>query len=286
MFFESKINYSDEYKKTLQEIKGFSKSKLDKCLKKVETIAIKAGKYSLKYFGCPKQVSKKGKNDLFTEVDVKNENIIREYLTKHYPNFAFFGEETNTIDNTKDFTWIVDPIDGTSNFINGYPFYCVAIGLAYKGVPILGVVYAPITDSLYKAHCKSKAYKNNKVIRVNSIDKLIDSIIITGFYYNATTDDDFLNDRMIDFANMTKNALAIRRDGAAALDICLIAEGIGSGFFEYGLSPWDICASTIILQQSGGLVSNINMREYNIFSKRQYIASNAKIHKEILAVLK
>ncbi len=268
----------------LKEIKELSKSKLNRCLKCAEHIAIKAGKYSLKYFSAPKKVSKKGKTDLFTEIDLKNEKIIREYLLKHYPKFGFYGEESNTNDNKK-FTWIVDPIDGTSNFIHGYPFYCVSIGLAYKGIPILGVVYAPLTDTVYKAHIKSKAYKNNKVIRVSNNNKLIDSIIITGFYYNASIDDDFLHDRMVDFANMVKRTLALRRDGSAALDICMVAEGVADGFFEYGLSPWDICAGTVILKQAGGMVTDIDMKEYDIFSKEQYVASNKKIHKEMLKVL-
>ncbi|MEI0798931.1 inositol monophosphatase family protein [Brachyspira intermedia] len=280
---KKKSNFS-ENDAILNEIKDLSKSKLNKCLKDAERIAIKAGKYSLKYFGCPKKVSKKGKTDLFTEVDLKNEKKIKEYLLKCYPKFGFYGEESK--DNTsKKFTWIVDPIDGTSNFIHGYPFYCISIGLAYKGIPILGVVYAPLTDTVYKAHIKSKAYKNNKVIKVSSSNKLIESLIITGFYYNASVDDDFLHDRMVDFANMVKSTLALRRDGSAAFDICMVAEGAADGFFEYGLSPWDICAGSIILKQAGGMVTGINMEEYDIFSKEQYIASNKKIHKEMVKVL-
>ncbi|AUJ51026.1 inositol monophosphatase family protein [Brachyspira hyodysenteriae] len=281
---KNKNSNSSEYNTILDEIKDLPKSKLNKCLKDAEKIAIKAGKYSLKYFGCPKKVSKKGKADLFTEVDLKNEKKIKEYLLKCYPKFGFYGEESK--DNTsKKFTWIVDPIDGTSNFIHGYPFYCISIGLAYKGIPILGVVYSPLTDTVYKAHIKSKAYKNNKVIKVSSSNKLVESIIITGFYYNANVDDDFLHDRMVDFANMVKSTLALRRDGSAALDICMVAEGVADGFFEYGLSPWDICAGTIILKQAGGMVTDINMGEYDIFSKEQYIASNKKIHKEMVKVL-
>ena len=281
---KNKKSNSSEYDNILNEIKDFPKSKLNKCLKDAERIAIKAGKYSLKYFGCPKKVSKKGKTDLFTEVDLKNEKKIKEYLLKCYPKFGFYGEESNDNANKK-FTWIVDPIDGTSNFIHGYPCYCISIGLAYKGIPILGVVYAPLTDTVYKAHIKSKAYKNNKVIKVSNSNKLIESLIITGFYYNASVDDDFLHDRMVDFANMVKRSLALRRDGSAALDICMVAEGAADGFFEYGLSPWDICAGSIILKQAGGMVTGLNMQEYDIFSKEQYIASNKKIHKEMVKVL-
>lgn len=274
----------DKYRIIENEIKRFSKSKLDKCLKDAEYIAIKAGKYSLKYFGAPRKVSKKGKTDLFTEIDLKNEETIKKYLLKKYPKFAFLGEESNNFED-KDFVWIVDPIDGTSNFIHGYPCYCVAVGLAYKNIPILGVVYAPLTNTVYKAHVKSKAYKNGKVINVSSSGKLIESLIITGFYYNTATNDDFLNNRMIDFASMVKRSLAVRRDGSAALDICMVAEGVADGFFEYGLSAWDICASTIILKRAGGYITDINTKEYDIFSKKQYVASNKKIHKEMIKAL-
>ena len=280
-----KKNEDDKkYKIIESEIKKLSKSKLNKCLKDAEYIAIKAGKYSLKYFGAPRKVSKKGRTDLFTEIDLKNEETIKKYLSKRYPKFAFLGEESNSFEG-KDFSWIVDPIDGTSNFIHGYPFYCVSIGLAYKGIPILGVVYAPLTNTVYKAHAKSKAYKNRKIINVSSSAKLIESLIITGFYYDTATNDDFLNNRMIDFANMVKNSLCVRRDGSAALDICMVAEGVADGFFEFGLSPWDICASTIILQRAGGVITDINMKEYDIFSKKQYIASNKKIHREMVKTL-
>ena len=281
---KSKDENDKKYRIIESEIKKFSKSKLNKCLKDAEYIAIKAGKYSLKFFGAPRKVSKKGKTDLFTEIDLKNEETIKKYLTKKYPKFAFLGEESNSFED-KDFSWIVDPIDGTSNFIHGYPFYCVSIGLAYKGYPILGVVYAPLTDTIYKAHIKSKAYKNGKVINVSSSNKLIESLIITGFYYNTATDEDFLNNRMIDFENMVRKSLAVRRDGSAALDICMVAEGAADGFFEFGLSAWDICASTVILKRAGGLITNINMKEYDIFSKKQYIASNKKIHREMVKTL-
>lgn len=267
-----------------KELKAISKSKLDKCIKEAEYIAVKAGKYSIKFFGHPKNVSKKGKTDLFTEVDVKSEAIIKKHLLNKFPDFGFLGEESNE-KNKKDFTWVVDPIDGTSNFIHGYPFYCVAVGLTYKDIPIAGVVYAPLTDSVYRAHIKSKAYKNDKVIKVSDTRKLIESIIITGFYYNISVDDNFLKARMKDFENMSREALALRRDGAAALDICMVAEGAADGFFEYGLSPWDICASTVILKQAGGFVTGIDLKEYDIYSKVQYIGSNKKIHKSMLHVL-
>lgn len=267
------------------ELQNISKKDLDLFLKEAEEAAIKAGKYSLKFFGKPNNVKNKGRTDLVTEVDIKSESIIKNALAKKFKDFGFFGEESENEVTKKDFTWIVDPIDGTSNFVHGYPFYCVSIGLAYKDEPILGVIYAPITDTVYKAHIKTKAFKNKKAIEVSKTKKLIESIIITGFYYNVAIDEKFLEDRMNNFQNMVKNSQGIRRDGSAALDMCMMAEGAADGFYEYGLAAWDICAGYIIVKQAGGTITDINNEYYNIYSRNQLIASNSLIHKEMIKVL-
>lgn len=272
--------------KTIEkEINKISKRLLDKCLEEASLVAEKAGKYSLKFFGSPKTIKKKGKNDIVTEVDIKCEEIIKHHLFKTFKDFAFFGEESQEENTDNPFSWIVDPIDGTSNFTHGYPFYCVSIGLAYKNVPILGVIYAPLTNSIYKAHIKSRAYKNNKVINVSKTKNLIDSMIITGFYYNITTDDNFLKCRMTEFQNVAREVRAIRRDGSAALDLCFVAEGIVEGFFECGLSAWDVCAGIVIIKQAGGLVTDLNLGSYDIFSKKQFVATNKHIHKKLTKLL-
>lgn len=268
-----------------KEIDNISKILLNSALEEASLIAEKAGKYSLKFFGSPKTIKKKGKSDIVTEVDIKCEGMIRKYLSKKFSDFAFFGEESQNESTDKLFSWVVDPIDGTSNFSRGYPFYCVSIGLTYKNIPVLGVIYAPLTNTTYKAHVKSKTYKNNKVITVSKTKELIDSMIITGFYYNTTTDDEFLKSRMREFENVSKEVRALRRDGSAALDLCFVAEGIADGFFECGLSAWDVCAGTILIKQAGGLVSNINLEDYNIFSKEHYIGSNGFIHKDLIKLL-
>jgi len=272
--------------KTIEkEIDKISKTLLDKCLDEASLIAEKAGKYSLKFFGSPKTIKKKGKNDIATEVDIKCEEIIRGHLSKKFKDFAFLGEESEVESTDKLFSWIVDPIDGTSNFTHGYPFYCVSIGLAYKNVPILGVIYAPLTNSTYKAHIKSYAYKNNKVINVSKTKNLVDSMIITGFYYNIITDDEFLKCRMSEFENVSREVRAIRHDGSAALDLCFVAEGIAQGFFEYGLRPWDVCAGIVIIKQAGGAVTDINLESYDIFSEKQCVATNKHIHKSLTELL-
>lgn len=259
---------------------NISKKELDKIIADVIIIIKKAGVYSLKYFGKPSTIKKKGKMDIVTEVDIKCEGMIKDYLTKKYPDFGFLGEEGSK--DIKDYTWIVDPIDGTTNFAHGYRAYCVSIGLAYKGKAILGVIYAPVMNDLYTAHILSKSYKNGKVIKVSTTKKLIDSLVITGFYYNMLEDDKKLSLRIKEFENMSKYCQALRRDGSAALDMCYVAEGIADGFFEYGLSPWDVCAGTIILECAGGKVSGIDNKPYDIHSKLMMINSNNLVHKEII----
>ncbi len=268
-----------------KEINKISKRLLNKCLEEASFIAEKTGKYSLKFFGSPKKIKKKGKNDIVTEVDIKCEDLIRKHLSKKFKDFTFVGEESEENNTHKAFSWIVDPIDGTSNFAHNYPFYCVSIGLAYKNVPILGVVYAPLTDSLYKAHIKSKSYKNDKVIKVSKTKKLVDSMINTEFHYNITTDDEFLKCRMNEFENVSREVRGVRGTGSAALNLCFVAEGIVEGFFEYNLSAWDICAGMIIIKQAGGLVTDINLEPYDIFSKKQFISTNKYIHKSLIALL-
>ena len=268
-----------------KEINKISKRLLNKCLDEASFIAEKAGKYSLKFFGIPKKVKKKGKNDLVTEVDIKCEDLIRKHLSKKFKDFAFVGEESDVQNTDKAFSWIVDPIDGTTNFAHGYPFYCVSIGLAYKNIPILGVIYAPLTDSLYKAHIKSYAYKNDKIINVSKTKKLVDSMINTEFHYNITTDDEFLKCRMNEFENVSREVRGVRGTGSAALNLCFVAEGIIEAFFEYNLSAWDICAGIVIIKQAGGLVTGINLDPYDIFLKKQFIATNKYIHKSLTALL-
>lgn len=269
-----------------KDMKNIKSSLLDKCMKEAEYIAKKAGKYSAKFFGKPKTINKKGRTDLVTEVDIKCESIIKQYLLRKFPDFGFVGEESGKEgDKEHLFSWVVDPIDGTSNFAHGYPLYCVSIGLTYKDTPVMGVIYAPLSKDVYKAHIKSSAYKNDEVIRVSKIKKLIDSMLITGFYYNIATDDNFLKARMLEFENASRNVQTLRRDGSAALDICFIAEGASDGFFECGLSAWDICAGSIILNQAGGMITGSDLGSYHIYSKKQYIATNGLIHKDLIKIL-
>ncbi len=276
--------YIDKNEKTLaKEIKNISRLELDRTLKKVEKIIKKVGDYSLRFFAKPRTITSKGPRDIVTDVDVKCEKMIREYLTKHFKNYGFCGEESSADYANKDFYWVVDPIDGTTNFAHGFEAYCVSIALAYKGIPILGVIYSPVKRSLYKAHIKSKAYKNNKVINVSKIKKLEQSLIVLGFYYNFDTN---LEERMREFENILLSTQSVRRDGSAALNLCYVAEGVCEAFYETSLHAWDVAAGIIIANRAGATISRKDGKSYyDIFSRDTIVVSNNFVHKDICKIL-
>lgn len=272
-----------EDKQIKKEIEKISKKELDNFIKEASVIAKKAGKYSLKFFGKPVKVSKKGSSrDIVTEVDVKCQEMIKKYLLTKFKNFGFYGEESGEQKNDKDFMWIVDPIDGTTNFAHGFPVYSVSIALAYKGVPIAGVIYLPVTDVLYKANIRSKAYKNGKAITVSKIAKLEDSLVILGFYYNFVDD---VKKRVDEFTRVLIKSQGIRRVGSAAIDICCVAEGCSECFFETSLHAWDIAAGIVIATQAGATITEKDGSYYDMFSRKCFVVSNGKIHKEICKTL-
>ncbi len=276
--------YIDKKEKQLaKEIQAISRWELDKTLKKVEKIIRKVGDYSLRFFSKPRKITSKGPRDIVTDVDVKCEKMIRDYLEKHFKNYGFCGEESSGDYADKDFYWVVDPIDGTTNFAHGFEAYCVSIALTYKGIPILGMIYSPVKKSLYKAHIKSKAYKNNKVINVSKIKKLEQSLIILGFYYNF---DENLDERMREFQNVLLEVQSIRRDGSAALNLCYVAEGVCDAFYETSLHAWDVAAGIIIANRAGAIITKKDGSSYyDIFSRDTIVVSNPLLHKDMCKLL-
>lgn len=258
---------------------------LDALLKCAHEAAEKAGNYSLKYFGKPFMVKKKGAIDLVTEVDLQCEEIIRDTLLSKYPDYAFYGEESaRESDKKEEFLWVVDPIDGTTNFAHGYPLYCVSIGLRYRGQSVLGLIYEPLKKTFYYAHSKSKAYKNKKAIRVSKANTLIDSLIITGFYYDLFEVEGV--DTIAPFTRVLHAARGVRRDGSAAMNLCYTAEGVVEAFFEHSLQAWDVTAGMVILDRAGGKATTVEGAPYDVFSRGYLVASNGKVHKELLAKVK
>ncbi|HAW79046.1 MAG TPA: inositol monophosphatase [Balneola sp.] len=214
----------------------------------------------------------KGKNDLVTEADVASEKEIISTIKKAFPVDEFLAEESNTKTKLPDGrVWIIDPIDGTTNFAHGFPVYCISIALWVDGVPKVGLIKEVAKGELFWAIAGEGAFLDGKEIRVSKTSDPSTSLIGTGFPYTAFKDvDKYLNL----LRNLMQNTHGIRRPGAASYDLCCVASGRFDGFFEYGLSPWDVAAGALIIQEAGGLVTDWNNGEDWLFGK-SIIAGNA-----------
>lgn len=202
------------------------------------------------------QVSRKQQNDFVTEVDKAAEEAIIDILLTAYPSHAILAEESGQSRSgsaNSEFVWIIDPLDGTTNFIHGFPQYCVSIGLQHRGQIVQGVVYDPTRDELFTASKGAGAFLNNKRIRVSKRERMSESLIGTGFPFRDLETLDLYLDM---FRTITANSAGIRRPGAAALDLAYIAAGRFDGFFEIGLKPWDIAAGSLLVQEAGGLIGD------------------------------
>ena len=199
------------------------------------------------------QVSKKQHNDFVTEVDKASEAAIIETLTTAYPKHSILAEESGETDKESEFQWIIDPLDGTTNFIHGFQYYCVSIALAHKGIITQAVVYDPTRNDLFTASRGSGAYLNERRIRVGKLDRLGDALVGTGFPFR---EGDGLEAYGKLFTQMTEACAGLRRPGAAALDLANVAAGRLDAFFEQGIKAWDVAASSLLITEAGGLVGN------------------------------
>jgi len=226
-------------------------------------------------------IGHKGSINLVTDVDLASEKLIRETISNYYPRHEILAEEGGLTESKSEYRWIVDPLDGTTNYAHGYPVFCVSIALEEKGEVILGVVYDPMRDELFAAERGAGATLNNKPIRVSKIQRLSDSILSTGFPYDIKTSKLTNLDH---WANFAMNAQALRRDGAAALDLCYVACGRYDGFWELNLSPWDTAAGTLIVTEAGGRISDFAGGGFSNY-KPEVVASNGLIHDRMIDVL-
>ncbi len=218
----------------------------------------------------------KGLNDLVSYVDKTSEKLLVEKLTQILPEAGFIVEE-NTKSEIKDYNWIVDPLDGTTNFIHGIPSYAISIALEYKSEIIIGVVYEISRDECFYAYKNGGAFLNESIIRVSERNKLSDSLIATGFpIYNFSKLDSYIST----LTYLMKNTHGIRRIGAAAVDLCYLACGRVDGFFEYNLNAWDVAAGALIVREAGGTVSDFKKKNNWLFGK-EIVATNTKIKEEL-----
>ena len=247
-------------------------------------VAREAGGVLMQRLGVAK-VTNKGDIDLVTEADLASESLIIERIRSYYPQHGILAEESGeaVLSGAKrsDWKWIIDPLDGTTNYAHSYPCFAVSIALERAGVLEVGVVYDPVRDEMFAAERGNGTTLNGRQTRVSDVDELRNAMLCTGFPYNVRERPDFTRD----FANFTMAAQAVRRDGSAALDLAYVACGRFDGFWEDGLSPWDIAAGKILIEEARGKVSNFDDEPLNIYTKK-VVATNGLVHGAVLRVLR
>lgn len=247
-----------------------------------EEAARKAGRYILEKAGNFGKISYKGAVNLVTEVDKKAEEIIVSHLKKKFPDDSILAEESGfQKQKGNGCKWIIDPLDGTTNYAHGLGIFCVSIGLERNGAVIAGVVYDPARDELFYAAKGKGAYLDKKRIHTSKISRLSKALLVTGFAYNIR-EAKYTN--IDNFRKFLLVSQAVRRTGSAAIDLCYVACGRFDGFWEVGLNPWDTAAASLIAEEAGATLTDFNGKTYSIYNK-QILASNGRIHKQMLDVL-
>lgn len=242
-----------------------------------------AGRILADRLGRTIQITNKGDINLVTEADLAAEHLIIERIQSYHPSHTILAEEsgeTVTIGGRSEWKWIVDPLDGTTNFAHGYPCFCVSIALEREGVLVIGVIYDPNRDELFAAERGVGATLNNRSIRVSETFDLNRALLGTGFPYDVR--------QRVEFARhlhgFIMNAQGVRRDGSAALDLAYVACGRFDGFWEEGLNPWDVAAGVLLIEEAGGRVSRYDGNALDIYTP-PILASNGLIHDAMMRVL-
>ena len=227
----------------------------------------------------------KGKANLVTQADVASQKTILEIIRKNFPTHDYLAEENGTQNTGSDYLWVIDPIDGTTNFAHTFPQCGISIALFYKGKPVLAGVTNPITGETFLAQKGKGATLNGKKIHVSKTKKLDQSLLVTGFPYNRFTRMPELLARFEGFLNACHD---VRRTGSAALDLCWLAAGRTDGYWEDNLNPWDVGAGVLILQEAGGKVTDYTGKTYKTVAAygTTLLASNGKIHRQMLDILR
>jgi myo-inositol-1(or 4)-monophosphatase len=219
--------------------------------------------------------------NLVTETDKASEKLITDFIKKKYPSHGILAEEGSETNRSAEYLWVIDPLDGTTNFAHGLPIFAVSIGVQKNSETIAGVVYDVMRDVIYSAEKSSGSFLNGKKISVNKNKNLGHGVLVTGFPYDIRQNPDKAIERFIAFL---KQARAIRRLGSAAIDFCYVASGVFDGFWEVSLHPWDICAGKLIVEEAGGVVTDFNGNKIDIYSKR-ILATNGLVHQKMIEVL-
>jgi len=226
-------------------------------------------------------ITYKGELDLVTQMDTLSEQSIVTNIKTHFPDHQILAEEGNNHESDSPYRWVIDPLDGTTNYAHRFPCFCVSIAVEYEGSIAMGVIYDPIRKELFFAEKGKGATLNRQPLSVSSRPILKESLLVTGFAYNLR---DNPNNNLNHFSRLLMKAQGIRRLGSAALDLCYVAAGRLDGFWELNLKPWDTAAGFLILTEAGGSVTNFAGEPFSI-DQREILATNGKIHQEMVDVL-
>jgi myo-inositol-1(or 4)-monophosphatase len=249
-------------------------------------VAAEAAALSLRGFRMPKTVSYKGPIDVVTDFDVASEELIVRRLSEETPDIPIVAEERGG-DEGSDLTWFVDPIDGTVNYAHGHPFWCVSIGLACSGRCLAGAVVAPALSTAWTGSIGSPGRRNGEACRVSDCPSLGRALLATGFPYDRQTSDE---NNFAEFVALKKRSLGVRRCGAAAIDLCFVADGTYDGYWECKLSPWDVVAGVAIVNAAGGSVTDLGGASLapplDARDRAGYlVASNRTIHADLVLAI-
>jgi len=223
----------------------------------------------------------KGRANVVTDIDRGAEEIIISMILESFPDHQILAEETPAINTSYPFRWIIDPLDGTTNFIHRFPVFAVSIAVEYMNDIVIGVVYDPMRDELFSAIKNNGAFLNKNPIKVSTVNKLSESLLATGFPYELQSN---FNLNMDIFREMYRNSQGVRRLGSAALDLCYTACGRLDGFWEFDLNPWDVAAGALIVSEAGGKLSDFSGKDFSIYD-RQVLATNGIIESKMLEIL-
>jgi myo-inositol-1(or 4)-monophosphatase len=254
---------------------------IDECIKVGMEVVNEAGRLLREHFDTEFAISHKGVVNLVTEVDLAAEEMIVAGIRKTFPSHAILAEEKHGDSADGAVKWVIDPLDGTTNYAHGYPVFSVSIGLEIAGEVEWGAVYDPLRNDLYTARRGLGAFCNGSALQVSEVRSLNASLLATGFPYDIRTSSQTNLKNFCAFAVRTQG---VRRSGSAALDLCHVAAGRLDGFWELKLSPWDCAAGYLMIREAGGIVTNFSGRPGSIY-EREVIASNGLIHQEMIAVL-
>jgi myo-inositol-1(or 4)-monophosphatase len=243
--------------------------------------ALKSGRLIKNSVGKVRSLTYKGKTNIVTDVDASSEKIIMRAVSGSFPDHAILSEEAGAARNGSAYRWVIDPLDGTTNFAHGFPFFCVSIALELRGEIMLGVVYDPVREELFLAEKGRGAHLNGRRIKASAERSLSRSFLATGFAYDV---EKASNSNLKNFRNFLIRSMAIRRAGSAALDLSYVACGRFDGFWEIGLHPWDSAAGALLVKEAGGRVTRFDGSRFTHYDDR-ILATNGLIHSQMSKVL-